>query len=184
MGQPVRAPDRPVAWEPRSRPQEALLACPVFEVFFGGARGSLKTDGVIGEFACHADLYRQHAIGIMLRRDRTELIEAIERSKQIYPLIGAKFNEQEKFWRFDNGARLRFAYLENDNDAMAYQGHSYTRVYPEELGNFPNRAPIDKMKATLRSAQGVPVGMRATGNPGGPGHQWVKGRYIDPAPMG
>jgi flagellar hook-associated protein 1 FlgK len=30
----------------------------------------------------------------------------------------------------------------------------------------------------------VRVGFRATGNPGGPGHQWVKARYIDPAPMG
>jgi hypothetical protein len=30
----------------------------------------------------------------------------------------------------------------------------------------------------------VPCGFRATGNPGGPGHQWVKKRYIDPAPDG
>ena len=27
-------------------------------------------------------------------------------------------------------------------------------------------------------------GYGATGNPGGPGHQWVKARYIDPAPLG
>jgi hypothetical protein len=41
-----------------------------------------------------------------------------------------------------------------------------------------------KLKATLRSAMGVPVGFRATGNPGGPGHTWVRARYIDPAPNG
>jgi hypothetical protein len=41
-----------------------------------------------------------------------------------------------------------------------------------------------KLMATLRSGAGVPVGLRATGNPGGPGHQWVKARYIDPAPLG
>jgi hypothetical protein len=39
-------------------------------------------------------------------------------------------------------------------------------------------------QATLRSSAGVPAGFRATGNPGGPGHQWVKARYIDPAPLG
>ena len=42
-------------------------------------------------------------------------------------------------WRWPNGARLRFAYLERDADADAYQGHSYTRVYVEELGTFPSR---------------------------------------------
>jgi hypothetical protein len=41
-----------------------------------------------------------------------------------------------------------------------------------------------KLMATLRSAAGVPVGFRATGNPGGPGHQWVRERYINPAPKG
>lgn len=41
-----------------------------------------------------------------------------------------------------------------------------------------------KLKAILRSSKGVPVGFRATGNPGGPGHQWVKARYVDPAPLG
>jgi hypothetical protein len=41
-----------------------------------------------------------------------------------------------------------------------------------------------KLMATLRSGTGVPVGMRLTGNPGGPGHQWVRARYIDQAPMG
>lgn len=38
--------------------------------------------------------------------------------------------------------------------------------------------------ATLRSGHGIPCGFRATGNPGGPGHQWVRARYVDPAPLG
>ena len=29
----------------------------------------------------------------------------------------------------------------------------------------------------VRYGEGVPCGFRATGNPGGPGHQWVKARY-------
>jgi hypothetical protein len=82
------------------------------------------------------------------------------------------------------GARLRFAYLERDADAENYQGDNNTRVYVEELGNFPNPAPVMKLMATLRSTKGVPVGFRGTGNPGGPGHGWVKARYISPAPQG
>jgi hypothetical protein len=184
MAATARAAEYSVAWEAQSGPQSALISCPVFEIFFGGARGGGKTDGVLGDFLEHADAYGQHAIGLMLRRQRTELIETIERSKAIYGPLGWQYHEQDKMWRAPDGARLRFAYLERDSDAEAYQGHSYTRLYVEEIGNFPSERPILKLMATLRSGAGVPVGFRATGNPGGPGHQWVKARYIDPAPMG
>ena len=165
-------------------PQTALLACPVFEVFFGGARGGGKTDGMLGEWASHAALHGKNAVGLMIRRERVQLLETIERSRQIYGPLGARYNDQDKMWRWPNGARLRFAYLERDADADAYQGHSYTRVYVEELGTFPSASPVLRLMATLRSGAGVPCGFRATGNPGGPGHQWVKARYIDPNPAG
>lgn len=176
--------DAAVIWSAQTGPQTALISCPVFEVFFGGARGGGKTDGVLGDFLEHADAYGEHAIGLMLRKTRVELVETIERSKAIYTLLGWTFHEQDKMWRAPNGARLRFAYLERDQDAEAYQGHSYTRIYVEEIGNFASDKPILKLMACLRSGAGVPVGFRATGNPGGPGHQWVKARYIDPAPGG
>src|SRR5262245_40343528 len=143
-----------------------------------------KTDGVLGEFGAHASRYGKDAIGLMVRRTRAELVETIERSREIYGPLGWKLNDTEKMWRAPDGARLRFAYLERDADADMYQGHNYTRVYVEEVGNFPSPAPVMKLMATLRSGAGVPVGLRATGNPGGPGHQWVKTRYIDPAPLG
>jgi hypothetical protein len=38
------------------------------------------------------------------------------------------------------------------------------------------------MFATLRSAHGVPCQFRASCNPGGPGHNWVKARYVDNGP--
>jgi hypothetical protein len=153
-------------------------------VFFGGSRGGGKTDGMLGDWVAHAGRYGANASGLMVRRKRTELIDTIERSKALYGPLGAKYNEQDKLWRFPDGARLRFAYLENDNDANNYQGHAYTRVYVEEIGNFPRPDPILKLIATLRSSNGVPVGFRATGNPGGVGHGWVKERYINPAPAG
>lgn len=185
MGQPARAPDHTVEviWEPQPGPQTALVTCPVFEVFYGGARGGGKTDGMLGEFVSHAAQHGSNAIGLMVRRTLTQLTETIERSRILYGQI-AKFHEQEKMWRFPDGARLRFAYLERDADADAYQGHSYTRVYVEEIGTFPSPTPVYKLMATLRSGAGVPCGFRATGNPGGPGHLWVKSRYIDPAPAG
>jgi hypothetical protein len=53
------------------------------------------------------------------------------------------------------------------------------------MGNFPRPEPIFKLMATLRSGNpDVKVGFRATANPGGPGHLWIRARYIDPAPFG
>src|SRR4249919_2965238 len=149
-GPRAMADERPVriAWSPRgNRAQVRLLKCQVFEIFFGGARGGGKTDGVLGEFGAHASRYGKDAIGLMVRRSRAELVETIERSREIYGPLGWKLNETEKMWR-------------------------------------ARPAPVMKLMATLRSGAGVPVGLRATGNPGGPGHQWVRQRYIDPAPLG
>lgn len=173
-----------IAWAPQKGPQTALITCPVFEAFFGGARGGGKTDGMLGEWAIHADRYGSDAIGLMVRRTRIQLTETFERAKVLFKPLGATFTEHPMRVQMPGGGRLNFAYLEKDKDAEGYQGHSYTRVYVEEIGNFPSPAPILKLFATLRSGAGVPCRFRATGNPGGPGHQWVRARYIDPAPQG
>jgi hypothetical protein len=172
------------AWQAQEGPQATFVTCPIFEVFYGGARGGGKTDAVLGEWAIHADEHGANAIGLIVRRTRTELLETFERARAIYTPIGASFTIMPMRVVMPGGGRLTFAYLERDSDADAYQGHSYTRVYIEEVGTFPSPAPIMKLMATLRSGVGAPCGMRLTGNPGGAGHQWVKARYIDPAPLG
>ncbi len=109
-------------WVPNAGPQTALITCPVFEVFFGGARGGGKTSGMLGEWLNHAQAYGRDAAALMVRRERTQLIDTIEESKKLYGLLGATYNETDKLWRMANGARFQFAYLESDSDAEAYQG--------------------------------------------------------------
>lgn len=176
--------EQSVVWSPQNGPQSAFISCPTFEVCFGGSRGGGKTEGSLGDWLDHASTYGKHAVGIFVRRKLTQLEEVIARTRAIFPLLGAKYKEQKHEWEFPNGARLKFRYLERDIDADEYQGHSYTRVYVEEATNFPSPEPINKLRATLRSAVGVPVGLRLTCNPGGPGHQWVKARYIAPNKKG
>lgn len=173
-----------VIWRPNAGPQSWMIGCPVFEVFYGGARGGGKTAGMLGEWLNHAQRWGREASGLVVRRERTQLVKMIDESKKLYGRLGAVYHEADKYWTMGNGAQLRFAYLESDADAEAYQGHEYSRVYVEELSNFPRADPVMKLMATLRSSRGVEVGFRATGNPGGPGHLWVKQRYIDPWPAG
>lgn len=162
--------------------QERFIKCPCFEVVYGGARGGGKTDACLGDWLVHAKRYGAGAKGLFLRKELPQLDAVIARSKELFFKIGGEWREQPKTWAFPNGAVLKFRPLERDDDAEKYQGHDYTRLYPEELTNWADAAPIMKMLATLRSGAGVPVSMKATCNPGGPGHGWVKARYIDNGP--
>lgn len=177
-------PQLEVVWAAQSKPQEALLTCPIEDVFYGGARGGGKTDGLLGDFAAHAGKYGKHAHGILFRRTYPELEQVIERSKEVYAPLGWSYNETKHTWTAPNGATLKLRYMLRDADAESYQGHSYTWQGWDELTNWPSPKALDKLWATLRSANGVPCYRRSTGNPGGAGHGWVKQRYIDPAPEG
>lgn len=139
---------------------------------------------MIGKNAIKAGRYGSDQKGIFFRRELPQLEAAIERCKQIYLPLGWQWAEQKKTFTAPNGATLKFRSLERDADAEKYQGHDYTDVYCEELTNWPDPKPIKKLKATLRSAAGVPCQFHATTNPGGPGHNWVKAAFHDPYPAG
>ena len=169
---------------PQPGPQAAFIKCPVSEIFYGGARGGGKTFAALLKFVFHARKYGKDASGIFFRRQLPQLEAAIDEAKGLYFPLGCEWKEQAKTFVFPNGAKLKFRPLERDSDAEKYQGHQYTYIAFEELTNYPDPRPVDKLRATMRSAAGVPCQLVATGNPGGPGHQWVKARYIDPAPDG
>lgn len=176
----LTGPATKLAWAPQAGPQTAYVNCPVFEVCYGGARGGGKTSGSLGEWLIHEYEYKQHARGLFIRRNLTDLEDTIEEARNLYEPLGAQWMAQKTQFRFPSGALLRFRYLERDEDASKYQGHEYTRVYVEELTQFASDKPVMKLKGALRSRHGVPCKFRATCNPGGPGHGWVKARYIDP----
>lgn len=165
-------------------PQKALIDCPVPEIFYGGARGGGKTDGILGKWALKQSYYGRHVNCLFLRKAMPASDDVIERSREIYGALGAVYNETKALWRFPNGARVRFRHLENIADADAYQGQNVTDVAVEEAGLYDNPDPIDRLHGILRSATGIPTQMILSGNPGGPGQLWIKDRYIDPAPMG
>lgn len=172
------------AWQPQTGPQKALIDCPLPEVFFGGARGGGKTDGVLGKYGLKSGIYGKHFNALFCRRELPMLDDAIERSKDIYGPVGAQFNEQKKEWRFRGGGRIRFRPLERVQDADKYQGQNVSDACIEEAGLYPESKPIDRLQGVLRSAHGVPTQLILTGNPGGAGQSWIKQRYIDPSPRG
>lgn len=173
-----------VVWRPQPGPQAAFVACVIPEIFYGGARGGGKTEAAIGKMLIRCLHFGKGERGLFVRRTYKQLEEVLLRCQELFPPLGAKWREKDMRWTFPNGAWITFAYLERDSDAQNYQGKSFTCICIEEAGTFPSWAPIAKLKATLRSAKGIPTQLLLTGNPGGPGSNWVRSRYIDPAPQG
>jgi hypothetical protein len=163
---------------PQPGPQTAFIKCPTDIVIYGGARGGGKTYASLGEFWIHAEDHGAHAVGLIVRRSREDLKDTIATAIRMYG-NAAVYSEKGNVFKFHNGARLNCAYLENDRDAENYQGWSLTRLYVEELTQFPLPDPVFKLLATLRSSAGIKPQMRCTCNPGGPGHGWVKEWVID-----
>ena len=165
--------------------QAALFQCPVEDILYGGARGGGKSYGVLGHFDRHQGEYGRHAKGIIFRRTYAELEDIVGKAREIFTreqdLSKCVWNDSKKILAFPNGATLKFRYLEKDKDADRYQGHEYTWICIEEAGNFPSPVPIDKLRACLRSGVKVDKFFILTANPGGPGHNWIKSQYIDPA---
>lgn len=166
---------------PQPGPQEAFVDCPADIVVFGGARGGGKTYATLGEWWIHSEDYGPDAKGLMIRKTREDLKDTIAEGMAMYG-PAATWKERQGYFQMSNGARLQCAYLETDQDAQNYQGWSLTRLYVEELTQYAQPGPIFKLLATLRSASGVPCQFRATCNPGGPGHHWVKAWAIDGGP--
>lgn len=171
-------------WAPFPGKQSAFVSCPVEDILFGGARGGSKTAGVLGKWAVHAGKYKQHARGVIFRRELPQLDDIIDQSSAIYEPLGATYHKQAKTWTHPSGWLLRFRQLYDLADAAKYLGHQYTFIAAEELTNWPDLKPIDRIRGCLRSAHGVKCQFVATANPGGPGHNAVKLRYVSPAPGG
>ena len=170
-------------WSPQ--PKQALaLSCPAGELFFGGAAGGGKSDFMLADFAAGASKYGRHWNGIIFRQTTSELEELQKRARELYSQLGAYFRgkgagEMGNTWVFPNGATLKMRYLESEKDVGRYQGHQYTWIGIDELGNYSTPYCWEFMKSRLRSPYGVPCYIRGTANPGGVGHAWIKQKFMD-----
>jgi hypothetical protein len=75
--------------------------------------------------------------------------------------------------------------LDQPEDVSKYLGFQMSWIGWDELGAFVDDSAYKMMFGCLRSAEPVEcMRIRATGNPGGVGHSWIRARFIDPAPAG
>ena len=172
-----------VVFAPNEGPQTEFLAASEREVLYGGAAGGGKSFGLLADPMRYFS--NPNFNGLILRRTNDELRELIWKSQELYPRAfqGAKWAEKKSQWTFPSGAKLWLTYLERDQDVLRYQGQAFSYVAFDELTQYPTPFAWNYMRSRLRTTDPtLPIYMRATTNPGGSGHGWVKRTFIDPAP--
>lgn len=173
-----------IAWQPTPK-QEEFLSAPEDVVLYGGAAGGGKSDGL----EIDALGLQQGAIAepdyqaVIFRRSYPELRDLIERSHALYPAVdpGAKYNKQDKVWRFSSGALIEFNFLKREADRHQYQGRAFPYVGFDELTQYPTGVVFRYMLSRNRTTNPrIKPYMRATCNPGGVGHEWVRQEWRIP----
>lgn len=185
---PTGMGEEPVRWSPQQGSQVIFLSCPVFECLYEGTRGPGKTDALIMDFVAGVGKgWGAEWRGILFRRTYPELADIVNKCNKWLPLMcpGATFNKSDYTWTFANGEQLMLRHARIEQDYWAYHGHAYPWIAWEELTNWPDDKLFRKMMSCCRSTNpNLPRKYRATCNPYGVGHNWVKRRYRLPQMRG
>lgn len=168
-------------WKPQKK-QIEFLSRNEYECLYGGAAGGGKSDALLVEAL--RQVHISHYTALILRKTVPQLSELIDRSRQIYlgAFPDAVYNASEHFWRFPSGAKIHFGSMQYVKDRINYQGKRYDFIAFDELTHFTWEEYSYMFSRNRPSGGGTRVYIRATTNPGGVGHGWVKDRFITPAP--
>lgn len=172
-----------IIFKPNPGPQTQFLEASDQEVLYGGAAGGGKSYAILADPMRY--FYHPKFNGLLIRRTNDALRDLIRESQTLYKkqYPKATFSAQQSTWKFPSGATLWLTYLERDDDVMRYQGQAFSWIGVDELTQYATPFAWNYLRSRLRTtAKDLPLCMRATTNPGGPGHNWVKRTFIDPAP--
>ena len=170
-----------IIWQPQPQ-QKKFMERPEFECLYGGAAGGGKSDALVAEAL--RQIHIPHYKGLILRRTYPQLSELIDKSLLLYKraVPGAAYNTTTHTWTFPTGAKIVFGSMNRKQDRINYQGKAYDFVGFDELTHFDNDEYTYLYSRARPNGPGTRVYIRATTNPGGRGHGWVKERFITAAP--
>lgn len=195
-------------WKPIPNSSQAIaLDTRAQHTLYTGARGPGKTDTQLMRFRRRVGKgYGTFWRGVIFDREYKNLDDLVIKSKRWFYAYndGAKFLESTSSykWVWPSGEELLFRAVNRDSDYWDYHGQEFPFIGWNELAKQPTSTLYDTMMSTNRSSftekdwpinpdtgqrmhvPPIPLEVFSTTNPYGAGHNWVKRRFIDPAPYG
>ena len=162
----------------RAADPEAIL-----EALYGGAAGGGKSDALLMAAAQYAWRHGEFS-GLMLRRTYTELAQPdalMDRALRWWVPRGVEWDGSNKVFTFPSGARVKVGYLDHARDELQYQGAAFQLACWDELTHWDDPLQYEFVSLSrVRRPAGSAVPLRAlsASNPGGPGHAWVRDRFV------
>ena len=169
-----------IAYEPTER-QRMFHESESDEVLYGGAAGGGKSYAICWDAFLRCMTYPgTHAY--LFRRTIPELeMTLVKTMLTIVPKALGKYTASAHEMKFVNGSVAHFCFLQNEGEGLLrYQGAEIHWLYFDELTHF-TKAMYDYLRTRLRAEKklGIVPCVRSASNPGGPGHAWVKARFVD-----
>lgn len=182
-----------IEYQPTER-QRAAHTTYADELLYGGAAGGGKSKYLRMEALTTALEVPGIAV-LIFRRTFPDLNRAgglIPAFREEVPRKLGTYNEVKHTWTLRNGSTIELAHLARDSDVGKYQGSEYQLIIFDEGTQFTEhqyRYLLSRLRAggALKDrlkAKNYRPRMIVTANPGGVGHEWVRRRWVDPAPPG
>lgn len=168
-----------------TKKQKAFHASDADEVLYGGAAGGGKSYAICWDaFMRCLKWPKTHAF--LFRRTFPELeMTLVKTIQQIVPTQLGVYTQSFHEMRLINGSVLHFCHLSTEADLNKYYGAEIHWLYFDELTHF-TKGMYDLLRTRLRAEKklGITPCVRSASNPGGPGHSWVKQRFVDATNVG
>jgi len=202
-----------IVWQPiPGSSQELTVDTRCDHTLYHGTRGPGKTITQLMRFRRNVGIgYGSYWRGVIFDREFKNLSDLVAQSKRFFNNFddGAKFHESasDYKWVWPTGEELLFRHVKKLSDYDGFHGHEYPYIGWNELTKHPTADLYDKLMSTNRSSfvaelhtpknnkgeydtpdglplPPIPLEVFSTTNPSGPGHNWVKRRFINCAENG